>query len=121
MSTVTTPITKLGRLKKRSEFLHVANRNGKSLYCAKPTLVVQMRKHPERDNDIKCGFTATKRIGNAVIRNRAKRRLRACANAYLPRLGRDGYDYVFIARDTTADAPWESLCVDIEKALLRLK
>lgn len=121
MSAMTAQITKLGRLKKRSEFLYVANRNGKSLYCAKPTLVVQIRKHPEREDGIKCGFTATKRIGNAVIRNRAKRRLRACTNAYLPHLGKHGYDYVFIARDTTADAPWESLCVDIEKALLRLK
>ncbi|PHR93724.1 MAG: ribonuclease P protein component [Robiginitomaculum sp.] len=112
---------KLGRLKKRSEFLFVANRNGKSLYAAKPNVVVQMRQHPTRERGISCGFTATKKIGNAVVRNRAKRRLRECANAYLPTLGRDAYDYVFIARLATAGADWDTLCKDVEKALLRLQ
>lgn len=118
---MTTDIQKLGRLKKRSEFLFVANRNGKSLYKARPSVVVQTRKHQTRETGIHCGFTATKRVGNAVIRNRCKRRLRECANALLPELGKQGFDYVFIARDSTAHTDWSTLCKDVEKALLRLQ
>ncbi len=111
----------LGRLKTRPEFLFVANRNGRSPYCAKPSLIIQMRQHEMRKDGINCGFTATKKIGNAVIRNRAKRRLRACARALLPTLGKGGYDYVFIARQSTATCEWQTLCTDVEKALLRLQ
>lgn len=118
---MTKNIKKLGRLKKRSEFLYVANRNGKSPYAARPSVVIQMRKNPDRDIGINCGFTATKKVGNAVIRNRSKRRLRECANTYLPHLGKAGYDYVFIARDATPSVEWKTLCADVEKALLRLK
>ena len=115
----------LGRLKKRSEFLFVAAKNkaGKNLgsYCAKPNVVVQMRKNTERADGINAGFTATKRIGNAVVRNRAKRRLRTCAQAFLPRLGKPGHDYVFIARNMTASSDWARLTKDVEKALLTLQ
>lgn len=118
---MTTELHKLGRLKKRFEFLYVANRHGKSLYAARPAVIVQTRKHETRNDGIKCGFTATKKIGNAVVRNRAKRRLRHCASALLPRLGKAGYDYVFIARNTTTGAQWDDLLKDVEKALLRLQ
>ena len=118
---MTTEFQKLGRLKKRFEFLYVANRNGKSLYAARPNLIVQTRKHETRKDGIKCGFTATKKIGNAVVRNRAKRRLRHCAHTLLSRLGKPGYDYVFIARNTTVSADWDDLLKDVEKALLRLQ
>lgn len=108
--------SKLGRLKKRSEFLYV--RDG--TYAARPGLVVQCRAHPERTKGIAAGFTATKKVGNAVIRNRAKRRLRELARTVLPTYGQPGYDYVFIARDQTANIAWESLLIDAQKALLRL-
>jgi ribonuclease P protein component len=66
------------------------------------------------------GFTATRKIGSAVVRNRAKRRLRAAATAaasqFVP-----GCDYVLIARDSTAEAPWLSLLDDVGKALIRLR
>ena len=66
------------------------------------------------------GFTATKKIGNAVVRNRAKRRLREAARRMVPLYGKAGVDYVFLARDTTGDAPWQALLDDMKDALLRL-
>ncbi len=66
------------------------------------------------------GFTATKRIGNAVIRNRAKRRLRAASQAILAQYGLAGCDYVFIARKETATIGWARLLDDMKSALISL-
>lgn len=108
----------LGRLTQRSEFLFI--REGR--YKAQGGVVVQVRENPKAlDNQsIRVGFTATKRIGNAVKRNRAKRRLRETARKHLPRLGLPGHDYVFIARDGTNDRPFALLLDDVEKALISL-
>ena len=117
---MTDTITKLGRLTKRSEFLHV--REG--AYQAKGGLVIQMRESLiQNDPPRQCrvGFTATKKVGNAVVRNRAKRRMREVARALLPSYGLAGYDYVFIARNTTTQRPFERLLDDGTKALLRLR
>lgn len=103
----------LGRLKKRSEFLYV--RDGK--YRAIGGVVIQMRENPDSGDTIRVGFTATKKIGGAVVRNRAKRRLRACAAALLPQYGLIGHDYVFIARDGTTQRKYEDLTADVKKAL----
>ena len=113
---MTTPNTELGRLKKRSEFLHV--REGS--YSAKGGVVVQMRAHPIRETGVRVGFTATKKIGNAVTRNRAKRRLREVARMLLPEYGLPGHDYVFIARDGTTARIWADLLDDARKALISL-
>ncbi len=121
MSETTHIIHELGRLKTRPEFLFVANRNGKSKYSAQPNIIVQIRRHDTRQTGVNCGFTATKKIGNAVVRNRAKRRLRECARQFLPSLGQAGHDYVFIARQTTVSCDWQTLCTQTQKALLRLK
>ncbi|MEP3889980.1 MAG: ribonuclease P protein component [Hellea sp.] len=106
---------KLGVLKKRSEFLFV--REGR--YKARGGIVVQARENPESTH-IRVGFTATKKIGNAVIRNRAKRRLRNIAVEILPVLGQAGTDYVFIARNSTTTTPYEALVEDAQKALSSL-
>ena len=79
-----------------------------------------MRAREDGDPLIRVGFTATKKIGGAVVRNRAKRRLREAARALLPSFGRPGFDYVFIARQGTADRPWERLLDDVKSALTRL-
>ncbi len=108
--------TLLGRLKKRPEFLFV--RDGE--FAARKTVAIQMRPAKDRESGIKVGFTATKKIGNAVTRNRAKRRLREAAADLLPLYGKDGMDYVFIARFSTPSAPYDRLLQDIEKALAKL-
>lgn len=85
------------------------------------SLVVQARARREPAGDwIGEGFTATKRIGNAVIRNRAKRRLRAASQELLAHYGRPGCDYVFIARMGTATVDWTRLLDDMKSALISL-
>ena len=106
---------KLGMLKKRSEFLYV--RDG--FYAAKGGVVVQMRENQARSG-IGMGFTATKKIGNAVTRNRAKRRLREVARALLPEHGLPRHDYVLIARGSTTARDWSDLLDDTRKALITL-
>jgi ribonuclease P protein component len=70
---------------------------------------------------VRVGFTASRKVGNAVIRNRAKRRLRAAAVAILPTLGKPGTDYVLIARGGTADRPYAALLADLEAGLRRIE
>ena len=104
------------RLKKRSEFLACA----KAPPHAKGAVVVQARLRGDDDPRVRVGFTATKRIGGAVQRNRAKRRMREAARLILPELGRPGFDYVFIARGGMTTRPWARLLDDVKSALVRL-
>lgn len=88
---------------------------------AKPGVVIQMRlRADDPAGPARAGFTATKKIGNAVVRNRAKRRLREAARLLLPLHGAPGADYVFIARAATPDRPWPALLDDVETALVSL-
>ena len=103
------------RLKTRPQFLFV--RAGKSE--RRKSLVIQVRARPGSAT-IGAGFTATKKIGNAGIRNRAKRRLREAARQLLPLHGVLGADYVFIARKDTATIGWQRLLDDMESALISL-
>jgi len=112
---VTSRQKQLGRLTRRAEFLFV--REG--AYAAIGGVVVQVRANNDH-NAIRAGFTATKKIGNAVQRNRAKRRLREVARALLPELGVNGFDYVFIARQGTGQRDFTRLLDDARRALLKL-
>jgi len=67
------------------------------------------------------GFTASRKVGNAVTRNRAKRRLRSAAASILLGKGKPGTDYVLIARTSTVDRPYHALVADLETALRRVK
>lgn len=85
---------------------------------------MQAAPRPERlaaSTSLGVGFTASRKVGNAVIRNRAKRRLRAVAAAILPEQGRPGTDYVLIARAGTADRPYAQLLADLAAALRRVE
>ncbi len=63
------------------------------------------------------GLTATKKIGNAVTRNRARRRMRALARDHLSPLAKNGTDYVLIARHDTATANWQNMANGLQKAI----
>ncbi|MEL7231102.1 MAG: ribonuclease P protein component [Pseudomonadota bacterium] len=106
----------LTRLKTRSQFL--AARSGPQ--ARRKSLAIQTRPRNDQNLNIGDGYTATKKVGNAVIRNRAKRRLREAARRLLPRYGVPGTDYVFIARLQTATIQWQRLLDDMESALISL-
>ncbi len=107
------PIRKLTR---RSEFLACA----KAPSCAKGAIVVQARPRGDDCGAVRIGFTATKRIGGAVQRNRAKRRMREAARQVLPQIATPGTDYVIIARTGVITRDWTRLLDDVKSALLRL-
>jgi ribonuclease P protein component len=70
---------------------------------------------------IRLGFTCSKKVGNAVSRNRVKRRLKAAAQSVFTREAAYKTDYVLIGRKETKDYPFENLVQDMQKALKRLK
>jgi ribonuclease P protein component len=104
------------RLKKRPDFLAAARAHAAS----RGAVVLQGRRRDDGDPLIRVGFTATRRIGGAVVRNRAKRRLREAARRLIPLLGVRGCDYVLIARGGTASRPWDRLLDDLRAALITL-
>ena len=78
--------------------------------------------HPRRDGDpaIRVGFTVTKKIGNAVVRNRMKRRLRALARELLPTRGVAGADHVLIGRSGGIERDYSNLQAELAKALQKV-
>lgn len=83
-------------------------------------MVVQALERGDDRPLIRAGFTATRKIGGSVVRNRAKRRLREAVRLLLPLHGRPGHDYVFIARGGTVNRPWTRLLDDMKSALISL-
>lgn len=111
----------LAVIEKRSGFLAAAK--GRKASC--PSLVLQGRARrpgePEAAGLSRVGYTCSKKVGNAVARNRAKRRLRAAAAEVLRPLARPGWDYVLIGlRDATANRPWPALLDDLRGAVDRV-
>lgn len=108
-------------LRHRADFLRL----NKARRQSGPAFLVQGRKRasdePIPADAIRVGFTCSKKVGNAVARNRAKRRLREIARLVLPVHGRPGWDYALIGRkDATADRPFDLLTGDLERALAKL-
>ncbi|SMC49602.1 ribonuclease P protein component [Primorskyibacter flagellatus] len=104
-------------LQKRSDFLAAARARRQG--CA--SMMVQARARGDGDPTIRVGYTCSKKVGNAVARNRAKRRLREAARFVLPHEGLPGHDYVLIGRaEATAARPFEALKADLAQALAKL-
>ena len=110
----------LHTLRVRREFLAVAK--GDKQVQRGLVLQARSRKPNARINAaaIRFGLTATKKIGNAVIRNRTRRRLRVLAHEILSAHGQPGYDYVLIGRAATKHRTWEGLRTDLRSALKKV-
>ena len=105
----------MDRLRRRREFLTAA----KGRKWAAPGLVLQAHRRGDAD-PLRVGYTVTRKVGTAVTRNRAKRRLRSAAAEILPSLGKPGYDYVLIGRTGTLTRAWPDLLEDLRVALARV-
>ncbi|MFB9150411.1 ribonuclease P protein component [Roseovarius ramblicola] len=111
------PVT-LEVLRKRADFLAAARARRQGA----KTMMVQGRDRRDGDPGIRVGFTCSKKVGNAVARNRAKRRLRAVAREIVPAGGQPGWDYVLIGRaGETGERPFDDLRHDLAFALGRLR
>ena len=110
---------RIQRLTRRPEFLAVA---ATSLRYATRSVVVQARPADQGGDPgvaARFGFTATRKLGGAVQRNRARRRLKAAAAALAPAHAKAGTDYVFVARAGVFDRSWPDLLRDMAQAMDR--
>lgn len=100
------------KIKSRKDFVKLSNEGQKFISCG---IVLQLMKRIDGNkyqDAIRVGFTTTKKLGNAVCRNRIRRRLREVARRLLPVLGEAGYDYVFIGRKAAFDREFSKLVAD---------
>jgi ribonuclease P protein component len=104
----------LDRVRLRADFLAAASARRQSA----GSFMLQARARGD-DMAPRVGYTASKKIGNAVARNRAKRRLRAAVHQILRPMARTGWDYVLVARpDVTIARPFADLMADLHRAVL---
>jgi ribonuclease P protein component len=112
------------RLKRRSDFLRVAACQRKVVM---PTMIVQLAEHSQTNRGghgsslLRVGFTASRKVGNSVKRNRARRRLRAVVQIVCPSVMFSGEDVVLIARRAAVEVPFTTLLRDFHQALNRLE
>ena len=107
-------LPKIFRMKKRADFLRLRD---KGKVVVTKSFIMQFAPSGLAGDDITIGFTATKKIGKANIRNRAKRRLKeVIAKKHLELKG--GYDIVLIARSSTAQINWEKLVAEMDRVLI---
>ena len=107
---------KILTFKKRKDFLRVAKQH----YVATHNVVVQAAHSLCTDENLYVGYTATKKIGNAVVRSKAKRRLRALVRELLWSHALNNVDYVFIARNSTATCNFAELQKDMIYAIKKI-
>jgi len=109
----------LSVIKKRADFLKAAR--AKKWVTKSFILQARERAPDEACADIRIGYTCSKKVGNAVARNAAKRRLREIARLILPEAGQSGWDYVLIGRaEVTAHRAFTDLQDDLRWALRKI-
>jgi ribonuclease P protein component len=111
---------RLNRLPRRSDFLRLTASRTR---IATPGFLLQAAPAPadQASQPLRVGFTASRKIGNAVARNRARRRLRALAASVMPDRARPDWDYVLVARQAVLQRDFATLSDDLGNALLRLR
>jgi ribonuclease P protein component len=109
--------SKIEKLRRRAEFLAA---NG-ALRAPTTGFVLLVRPRGDGDPAMRLGLTVSKKVGNAVVRNRMKRRFRELARAILPEAGVAGADHVLIGRAGGIERPWAELVEDFTKALRKLR
>ncbi|HWK44827.1 MAG TPA: ribonuclease P protein component [Stellaceae bacterium] len=110
--------TPLGHLTERSEFLRVAASRRK--WVTPGVMLQALRREGDPEAPIRIGFTASKKVGNAVIRNRARRRLREAVRQVMPDHAALAHDFVLVARAGTPERPWALLLEDLALSLRRV-
>lgn len=111
-------MTSFETLKKRKDFLRVA----KGIKVVTSSIILQAAQSLSTEKTPpKVGFTTSKKIGKAVIRNKARRRLRALVREFLPLYSIDNVEYVFIGRHNTANCDYEILRKDIKYGLDKIR
>jgi len=128
MASPSNPGPELGRVRKRPEFVRITRQGQKAV--AKSVILQSLKRdpaggecssanlaHEKLAEPARIGFTVSKKVGNAVQRNRAKRRLREAVREIMPTRAKAGFDYVLIGRAATLERPWQDLLRDLNKAL----
>ncbi len=103
------------RLKRRQDFIAAA----KAVSCGSPAFMMQLRMRDD-EAPARLGFTCTKKLGNAVTRNRIKRRLKEAARLVMPTMAHISCDYVIIGRNAAETRAFDLLQTDLISALQRL-
>ena len=106
----------LGKITKRSDYVKAS----RGQYIKTSSLFLQKVKRDDKKIP-RYGVTASKKIGIAVERNRAKRRIRHAIKEVLPKYGKNGYDYVVVATIKTNKVSWKTVLNDLEKAFREIK
>ena len=106
----------LGKVTKRSDYVKAS----RGRYIKTSSLFLQKVKRDDKKIP-RYGITASKKIGIAVERNRAKRRIRHAIKEVLPKYGKNGYDYVVVATTKTNKVSWKTVLNDLEKAFKEIK
>ncbi|MFL2780839.1 MAG: ribonuclease P protein component [Rhodospirillales bacterium] len=113
----------ISKIKKRADFLKASKADFK--YIA-PSVIVQAREHTNGEIKMigsltsRVGFTVSKKVGNSVIRNLIKRRLRAAARSLMPKYSMPNHDIVIIGRKKTIEKTFTEILTDLKKALIKL-
>ena len=110
-------MAQIERIKVRKDYLAI---QASGRRWVTPAFVLQTKKADDSERSPHVGFTVTKKVGNAVIRNRVRRRLKEAAREIFPLKARDGWDYIVVGRYACMDMAYARIKSDMKWALSKL-